>query len=82
MIFGIIRLTIWLAGLAVVFYIGLRFFHYDINWDYYNEQKKTCQEILHRCQEDLIKNGLEGVKEKCQWKCVDPKLLIRKPANT
>lgn len=78
MIFGLIRLVIWLAGVAVIAYIALSFFGYRINWDYFEDRKKACEEILRKCQSDLVKTGIEGAKENCPWKCIDPKLLIRK----
>lgn len=76
--FDLIRFIIWLAGLAVVGYFLTGFFGYEINTEYFKEQRPTCEERLRQCQKDLIQSGINGVKEKCDWKCVDPKLLIRK----
>ncbi len=76
--FDLIRFIIWLAGVAVVGYFLAGFFGYEINIDYFKEQKSTCEEHLRQCRKDLIQSGVDGVKEKCDWKCVDPKLLIRK----
>lgn len=78
MIFGLVRLAIWLAGVAVVVYFGLTLMGYGVNWEYFSDRKKVCEEALRQCQGDLVKTGLEGAKEKCQWQCFDPKLLIHK----
>lgn len=76
--FFLLRLIIWLAGLAVVSYGALRLVGYDVNLEYFNDQKASCEERLRQCRDDLIKTGIEGAKEKCDFQCVDPKLLIRK----
>ncbi len=81
MIFGLIRLVIWLAGVAVVAYVALGFVGYQVNWSYFEDSKKVCEETLRKCQSDLIKTGIEGAKEKCPWKCIDPKLLIKKDTS-
>jgi hypothetical protein len=78
MIFGLIKLIVWLAGVTVVAYFVLPYFGYEVNVNYFNESKVACQEKLSQCQKNLIKNGLEGAKEKCDFWCVDPKLIIKK----
>lgn len=78
MIFGLIRLAIWLAGVAVIVYLALPLMGYQINKEYFSDRKKVCEEVLRQCQNDLIKTGIEGAKEKCEWQCLDPKLLIHK----
>lgn len=78
MIFGLIRLVIWLAGVAVVGYFALILMGYSVNWEYFSDRKAQCEKVLRQCQSDLLKTGIEGAKEKCQWKCFDPKLLIHK----
>lgn len=78
MIFGLIRIVIWLAGVAVIAYFLLPFVGYRFNWDYFQDRKVQCEKIIRQCQSDLVKTGIEGAKENCPWKCVDPKLLIRK----
>jgi hypothetical protein len=78
MIFGLIRLLIWLAGVAVIAYFLLPLVGYRINTEYFSDRKAVCEEVLRQCQADLIKTGLEGAKEKCKWQCFDPKLLIHK----
>lgn len=78
MIFGLLKLVIWLAGVATIAYFALPYFGYEVNLNYWNERKSVCQERLQQCQKDLIKGGLEGAKENCDWKCADPQLLIKK----
>ena len=78
MIFGLLKLIIWLAGVSVVAYFALPYVGYEININYFNERKVACQEKLQQCQKDLIKGGIEGAREKCDIQCVDPKLLIKK----
>jgi hypothetical protein len=78
MIFGLLKLIIWLAGVSVVAYFALPYVGYEININYFNERKVACQEKLQQCQKDLIKGGIEGAREKCNIQCVDPKLLIKK----
>lgn len=78
MIFGLIRLVIWFAGVAVIAYFALPLFGYSVNLEYFSDRKKICEEALRQCQNDLLKTGIEGAKEKCKWQCFDPKLLIHK----
>jgi hypothetical protein len=78
MIFSLLKLIILIAGVTVVGYFVLQKFGYEINWNYWNDSKLVCQENLNQCRKDLIKSGFEGAKETCDWKCVDPKLIIKK----
>lgn len=78
MIFGLIKLIIWLAGVAVIAYFILPYIGYEVNTNYFNESRAICQEKINQCQKDLIKSGLEGAKENCDFWCVDPKLIIKK----
>ena len=78
MIFWILKLAIWLAGVAVIASFALPYFGYQVNMDYFDERKIACQEQLTECRADLIKTGFEGAKKTCDWKCVDPKLIIKK----
>ena len=79
--FGLLKLIIWLAGTAVVGYFVLQYIGYDVNWNYWDERKVACQERITQCRKDLIKTGLEGAKENCNFNCLDPKLLIEKAKN-
>jgi len=76
--FSLIKLIIWLAGVAVIAYFALPYFGYEVNMNYFAERKAACQEKLSQCQKDLVQSGIQGAKEKCDFQCVDPKLLISK----
>ncbi len=76
--FSLIRLIISLAGIAVIAYFVLPYFGYEVNTNYFNERKSVCQEKLLQCQKDLIQSGLNGAKEKCDFQCLDPHILIKK----
>lgn len=78
MIFSLIKLIIWLAGVAVIAYYALPYFGYEVNMSYFNKSKTACQEKLTQCQKDLVESGLQGARENCDFQCVDPKLLIEK----
>lgn len=78
MIFSLLKLIIWLAGVAVIASFALPYFGYTVNMSYFDERKAACQEKLAECRKDLLKSGFEGAKETCDWKCVDPKLIIKK----
>lgn len=78
MIFGLLKLIVWMAGVITVAYFALPYVGYQINLNYFQERKAICQEKLDQCQKDLIKNGIEGAKENCNIQCVDPSLLIHK----
>lgn len=78
MIFGTLKLIVWMAGIAVIAYFALPYVGYRVNLDYWQERKAACEERLQTCQRDLIKTGIEGAKEKCDFRCVDAKSLIEK----
>ncbi len=78
--FSLLKHLLWLIHIGAIVYFGMTYFGYDINWHYFDTQKKACEERLAECRHDLIKTGIEGVKETCDWKCanISPKLLIHK----
>ncbi len=78
MIFGTLKLLVWIAGIGALTYIALPYFGYEVNLDYWKERRTACEERLQACQRDLIKTGIEGAREKCDFNCVDTKSLIRK----
>lgn len=78
MIFSLVKLIVWLAGIAVIAYFALPYFGYDINLNYWNERRDACQEKLAQCRKNLLMGGLEGAKEQCDFQCINPKLLIEK----
>jgi len=76
--FSLIKLVIWLAGVSVIAYFVLPYFGYEVNMEYFTERKAACQEKINQCQQDFVQSGIQGAKEKCNFQCVDPKLLINK----
>ncbi|HOF42445.1 MAG TPA: hypothetical protein PLF30_04230 [Candidatus Moranbacteria bacterium] len=74
--FHLIKLVVWVAGIAVVAYFALPYFGYELNTNYFNESKEACQERLNQCTKELIEQGTKNAK--CDFDCVDPKLIIKK----
>lgn len=78
--FSLIKLIIWLCGLAVVGYFILGYFGYEVNKDYFNASKAECQKKLDECKSQVIHNGIDGAK--CDFNCADPKLIIKPYEST
>lgn len=78
--FSLLKHLLWLIHIGAILYFVMTYFGYDINWHYFDTQKKACEERLTECRRDLIKTGIEGVKQNCDWKCADisPRLLIHR----
>ncbi len=78
--FSLLKHILWLIHIAAIAYFVMKYVGYDINWRYFDSRKAACEAELAQCRQDLIRTGLEGVKQNCDWQCVDidPKLLIRK----
>ncbi len=78
--FSLLKHLLWLIHIGAVLYFVMLYFGYDINWHYFDTQKKACEERLTECRRDLIETGIKGAKENCEWKCADisPELIIRK----
>jgi hypothetical protein len=74
--FSLIKLIIWIAGIAVVVYFALPYFGYEMNLNYFNESKAKCQQNLNDCTKQYIEQGTKNAK--CDFNCVDPKLIIKK----
>jgi uncharacterized membrane protein len=74
--FHLLRFIIWLAGVLVVVHFVLGYFGYEINYHYFDQNKSQCQEELKSCQRNLIRQGLDNAK--CDFQCIDPKLIIKK----
>lgn len=75
--FSIFKLIIWLSGVLAITYFALPYFGYTINMSYWKESRNACQEKLNQCRKDLVSSGIKGAKEKCDWKCIDPKLILK-----
>lgn len=78
--FSLLKHILWLIHIAAVAYFVMKYVGYDVNWHYFDSRKADCEAELAQCRQDLIRTGIEGVKQNCDWKCtdIDPKLLIRK----
>ena len=74
--FGLIKAIIWIVGFVVVSIFILDYFGYKVNNNYFNESKQRCLEQLNECKDEYIKQGIENAK--CNFDCVDPKLIIQK----
>ena len=74
--FSLLKLIIWICGVAVVGYFVLGYFGYEVNRDYFNVSKAECQKNLDACKSQLIHNGIDGAK--CDFNCANPKLIIQK----
>jgi len=73
--FHIVKLIVWIAGLAVIAYFALPYFGYEVNLNYLNESKAKCQESVNNCTKELVEQGTKNAK--CDFSCVDP-LIIKK----
>ena len=74
--FHLIKFIVWLVGIVVVGFFVLRYFGYDVNMNYFNESKAACQERLNQCSRELVEQGTKNAK--CDFNCLDPKLIIKK----
>lgn len=74
--FHLIKFIVWLVGIAVVGFFVLRYFGYEVNMNYFNESKVICQERLNQCSKELVEQGTKNAK--CDFNCLDPKLIIKK----
>jgi hypothetical protein len=74
--FHLIKFIVWLAGIIIVGNFVLKYFGYEINMNYFNERKTACQEDLNKCTKELVEQGTKNAK--CNFDCVDPKLIIKK----
>ncbi len=74
--FHLLKFIIWLAGIAVIIYLALPFFGYEINTKYFDKSTSLCQQKLNDCSKNIIKNAAQNAK--CDFNCVDPGLIIKK----
>jgi len=74
--FHLIKILIWITGIAVIAYFALPKFGYELNLNYFTESKEECQKRLNDCGKELVKQGTENAK--CDFNCIDPKLIINK----
>lgn len=76
--FHLLRVAIWITGTVTLVVFGLRYFGFEPNWNYWNQQAALCEGAFSSCKGTLFWKGLEGVQTECGWNCIDPELLIRK----
>lgn len=74
--FHLIKFAIWLAGIALIAYLALPYFGYEVNLKYFTESKSVCQQKLNECSKEIVEQGTKNAK--CDFNCVDPELIIRK----
>ena len=75
--FHLVKLLIWIAGIAVIAYFALPKFGYELNLNYFTESKEECQKRLNDCGKELVEQGTKNMK--CDFNCIDPKLIIKQP---
>lgn len=75
-VFSLIKLLIGLVGLATIAYFALPRFGYELNIHYFTESKGECQQRLDSCAKEVVRQGTQNAK--CDFNCVDPKLIIKK----
>ncbi|MEK7598698.1 MAG: hypothetical protein AAB487_03105 [Patescibacteria group bacterium] len=74
--FGILKLIVWILVILVAAYFAMGYSGYQVNWDYFKESKKACEQRIKECSESLIRKGIDNVK--CDFVCVDRNLIIKK----
>ncbi|KKP79062.1 MAG: hypothetical protein A2271_00575 [Candidatus Moranbacteria bacterium RIFOXYA12_FULL_35_19] len=74
--FGIIKFAIWIVLFLVAAYFVLNFFGYEVNRDYFSGAKKQCEEKMKECTNEVFHQGVDNAK--CNFQCIDPKLIIKK----
>jgi len=74
--FHLIKLIIFLVGLAVVAYFGLPYLGYELNMNYFKESKVECQKKLNDCGKEYVEQGTKNAK--CDFDCVNVGSLIIK----
>ena len=74
--FHLLKLILIILGLAVIAYFVLPYFGYEVNLNYFNQSKATCQERINECTKNLVEQGTQNAK--CDFNCVNPTLIIKK----
>lgn len=75
--FQLLKLAIWIAGIATLTVFGLRHFGYEPNWRYFEEQQRLCVRTVSDCRKTLFLTGIEGALDDCEFDCFNPGSLIR-----
>ena len=74
--FHLIKSIIWIVGFIVVANFVMDDFGYEINKDYFKERRSDCQELLKKCQSELIHQGIDNAQ--CSFDCISPKSILKK----
>ena len=74
--FTLIKFLIWIAGIALIVYLALPYFGYEVNMTYFTKSQAACQKQLSDCSAQLVQQGTKNTK--CDFNCVDPALIIKK----
>lgn len=72
--FHLIRLAIWLIGLAFVTTFVLSLFRYEMNWNALKENNATCSAQWQKCWSD----GKINPDQTCSVRCWFEEPLFRK----
>lgn len=73
--FELIKSVVWVAAALLVAYYAMGFLGYEVNSEYFTYSKNQCEQKLKDCTQKL--SGSDSLKN-CDFKCVDPKLIIKK----
>ncbi len=74
--FSLLKLIIWIAGVLTVTYFVLGYFGYQVNLDYFKDNKAVCQQRVQECTNNLVHQGVDNAQ--CDINCVKPGLIIKK----
>lgn len=77
--FSLLRLIVWLVGVATILFFGLRYFGYETDLGYWKEQRTRCLKEFDDCRKIFIREGTEGLRDHCRPECLtDPSTLLKK----
>lgn len=75
-LWDMIKSIIWIIVIVAVAYWIMGLMGYEINKSYFTYSKDQCQAKLSECTSKLIHQGIDNAK--CDFNCVNPKLIIKK----
>lgn len=74
--FKLIKLVIWIAGVLAIAYLAMRYFGYDVNWQYLSESREKCEARMRTCKEEFFAKGYENPN--CKFNCLEAGLIYKK----
>jgi len=74
--FRLLKFIIWLVGITVIIYFTLPFFGYELNRNYLNASKISCQQRLDECTKNILRQGVANAK--CDIICTNQEIIIKK----